>query len=299
MSSPDSPNSPPPPLDVPTLLELSDTQPRVNWFWYGLAAFMFLVVLSAWGSSYSPQMRQAIEVLSLVVLFGLMGVVTLVTMFTVRRYRAQQQTVDVIEELMQLRRWPEAGMALQIFLSQPAYSPRLRAQALVYFASLLARHHRFEDAITVQTYLLDNELVDDASSYGIRLGRAMAMLHEDHLVDADRALSDLRRHGGSERSGGLALLEIYRDVKTGHPAEAIELFAERHLLMQQQLGHRVADAHALIARAHDMLGHEAEAQAEYERATLLSPPAELRRRYPEVAKLSEKYQPAAAPTEAI
>jgi tetratricopeptide (TPR) repeat protein len=228
-----------------------------------------------------------------------MGLIAFMTSFTVRKFRVQQQTVEAIEELMQLRRWEEAGITLQIFLSQPSYSPRLRAQALVYFASLLARHHRYEDAIAVQNYLLENELVDESSSYGIRLGRAMAMLHEDHLVDADRALSDLRRHGGSERSGGLALLEIYRDVKTGHPAEAIELFAQRLPLMQEQLGHRVADAHALVARAFDMLARDSEAKAEYERATLLSPAPELLRRYPELAKLAEKYQPAAAPTEAM
>src|SRR5205085_555187 len=123
-------------------------------------------------------------------------------MFSVREHRAQQQTVEAIEELLQLRRWDQAGMALQIFLSTPARSPRVRAQALVYLASLLARHHRFEDAIAVQDYLLDHELV-------------------------------------------------------------------------------------------------AEAQAAYERATLLSPVSELHRRYPEVAKLAEKYTPAPAPVEAI
>jgi tetratricopeptide (TPR) repeat protein len=299
MSLPDGPISPPPPLDVATLLELSEAQPRVNWFWYGLGTFMLLVALSTIGSAYSPGIRQAIEILSVLVLFGLMGTITAMTMFTVRKYRAQQQTVDAIEELMQLRRWEEAGMALQMFLSHPAHSPRLRAQALVYLASLLARHHRYEDAIAVQTYLLDNELVDEASSYGVRLGRAMAMLHEDHLVDADRALSDLRRHGGTERSGGLALLEIYRDVKTGHPMEAIDLFAQRLPLMRQQLGHRVADAHALVARANDMLGRDAEAQQEYERATLLSPASELLRRYPELGKLAEKYRAATAPGEAM
>jgi tetratricopeptide (TPR) repeat protein len=299
MGLPNGPILPPPPLDVATLLELSEAQPRVNWFWYGLGLFMLLVTMSTFGSAYSPGMRQVIELLSVLVLFGLMGVIALVTSFTVRRYRAQQQTVDAIEELMQLRRWEEAGMALQIFLSQPASSPRLRAQALVYLSSLLARHHRYEDAIAVQTYLLDHELVDESSSYGVRLGRAMAMLHEDHLVDADRALSDLRRHGGAERSGGLALLEIYRDVKTGHPAEAIELFSQRLGLMRQQLGHRVADAHALVARANDMLGRDAEAQAEYERATLLSPVNELLRRYPELGKLAEKYHAAAAPTEGM
>jgi tetratricopeptide (TPR) repeat protein len=299
MDAPEQPISPPPPLDVVTLLESSEAHPRVGGFWYGLGGVLLLIVLSSLGSSLSPDLSAAIEVLSILVLFGLMGLVTVVTMSSVAHYRGQQQAVEAIEELMQLRRWEEAGVALQIFLSQPARTPRLRTQALVYFASLLARHHRFSDAILVQNYLIENHLLDEASSYGVRLGRAMAMLHEDHLVDADRALSDLRRHGGTERSGGLALLEIYRDVKTGHPNEAIEIFAERLPIMQQQLGHRVADAHALVARAYQMLDREDEARAAFERATLLSPATELMRRYPEVMKVAEKYPAATVPAEAM
>jgi tetratricopeptide (TPR) repeat protein len=228
-----------------------------------------------------------------------MGAMALATMFTVKQHRLQQQTVEAIEELVQLRRWDQAGMALQLFLSTPARSARARAQALIYLASVLARHSRFEDALAVQNYLLEHDLVDDGTGYGLRLGRAMAMLHEDHLVDAHQAISDLRRGGASDHSGGLALVEIYRDVKTGHPNEAIELFSAKLPLMQQQLGHRVADAHALVARAYDQLGREAEARAAYERATLLSPVSELARRYPEVAKLADKYQPATAPPEAL
>jgi len=67
--------------------------------------------------------------------------------------------------------------------------------------------------------------------------------------------------------------------------------------MRDQLGHRVADAYALAARAYDLMGRDTEAQGHYEKATLLSPVEELQRRYPEVAPLAEKYQPARAPAE--
>jgi tetratricopeptide (TPR) repeat protein len=157
----------------------------------------------------------------------------------------------------------------------------------------------------------------------------MAMLREDHLFDADRAINELRQIGRSERaaaaaargaedvtsvspgsagaaaqnifpvaeSAGLALVEIYRDVKTGHPAEAVAIFEDRLSALRDQLGHRVADAYALAARAYDLLGREAEAADAYRRATLLCPPVELHRRYPEVAKLQGRYEPAAAPPE--
>jgi hypothetical protein len=68
-------------------------------------------------------------------------------------------------------------------------------------------------------------------------------------------------------------------------------------MMRQQLGHRVADAHALVARAYDILGDEPQAKAAYERATLLSPAAELQRRYPELLKLAEKFPASPAPKE--
>jgi tetratricopeptide (TPR) repeat protein len=284
-------------LDVQSLLNLSQPRPRVNWFWYGLAGIAFLTMVAALSSGQSADARDAIDLFSLVVILALMGATAMTTVMTARRHRAAHQAVATIEELIQLRRWDQAGLVLQGFLSQPAPTARLRAQALVYLASVLSRNQRFEDAIAVQNYLLENEMVDDAADYGLRLFRAMAVLREDHLVDADRAISDLRRRSNST-SGSLALIEIYRDVKTGHPAEAIEIFQERLPLMQRQLGHRVADAHALIARAYDMLGRESEAAAAYERATLLAPPAELHRRYPELNKLTDKYQPAPAPAEA-
>jgi hypothetical protein len=90
-------------------------------------------------------------------------------------------------------------------------------------------------------------------------------------------------------------VEIYRDVKTGHPAEAVEMFDAKLAAMREQLGHRVADAHALVARAYDLMNRPEEARAAYARATLLSPPSELIRRYPEIEPMSGKYNATAAP----
>jgi tetratricopeptide (TPR) repeat protein len=219
-----------------------------------------------------------------------------ISVSTIRSFRQQQQTVEAIEEMMQLRRWEPAGIMLDRLLSVPVRSPRLWATALVRLAELLGRHHRFEDALIVQSFLIDNELLDEPSEYFLRLSRTMAMLREDHLVDADRAISDLRRRGPRD-AGGLALVEMFRDVKTGHPDEAIEIFNKSLPAMRQQLGHRVADAHALIAQAYDQLGDEAQAKAAFERATLLAPLAELQRRYPELLKLAEKFPASPAPQE--
>jgi hypothetical protein len=67
--------------------------------------------------------------------------------------------------------------------------------------------------------------------------------------------------------------------------------------MRQQLGHRVADAHALVAKAYDFASDSQQAQLHWERATLLSPPDELIRRYPELSSIAPKFAAATAPAE--
>jgi tetratricopeptide (TPR) repeat protein len=229
-----------------------------------------------------------------------------ITWLAVRAHRAEQLQLEAAEELVTLRRWPQAAVLLEGMLMTPTRTPGARVQALIYLAGVLARYHRFEDAIAVQNHLLEHVNLDENTAHALRLGRAMAMLRDDHLFDADRAISDLRRStrrseeadGGASgpgfESAGLALIELYRDVKTGHPAEAVELFNAKLPILRQQLGHRVGDAYALLAKACDLLGRQNEAQDAYAKATLLSPVEELSRRYPEVQSLAGKYQ--AVPT---
>jgi hypothetical protein len=127
----------------------------------------------------------------------------------------------------------------------------------------------------------------------------MAMLREDHLFDADRAIAELRRLEGDQETAGLALVEIYRDVKTGHPDEAIDIFETRLPTLRDQLGHRLADAYALVSRAYDLRERATDARDAWHKATLLAPPIELLRRYPEVAPVAEKYPPSPAPAGAL
>lgn len=306
----------PPFLDVPTLLERSQPRGPGLRLWQAAALFVGVVLGSAWLASLGGAMAQIVNALSVIVMLGLIGVMTFISWSTWRRARAEQINIESAEELIRLRRWSEAAILLQGLLSEPMRTPPARIQALIFLTAVLARYNRFDDAITVQNYLLEHAMLDPGTTHGLHLARAMAMLREDHLFDADRAISELRRQVNragraydddettpepetpKPLSGGLALVEIYRDVKTGHPAEAIELFESALPAMREQLGHRVADAHVLVSRAYDLLGREAEARQQYENATLLSPPVELHRRYPETAVLSQKYQPAAAPKEA-
>jgi tetratricopeptide (TPR) repeat protein len=286
-------------LDVPALLELSEPAGRVSRLWFLGGGILLIAMMTIASSSAEQRTRDLVHVLAGLMMIGLMAALSGMTLYMVRKFRQEQQAVESAGELVQLRHWPQAAQVLEHYLSRPARTNQLRTQALIYLASVLNRYHRFADAVAVQEYLLDSGRVDVGTAYGLKLGRAMAMLREDHLFDADRAISELRRIGPENiDSAGLALVEIYRDVKTGHPAEAIDLFERKLPALRDQLGHRVADAYALVARAYDMLNRPEEARSAFESATLLAPPGELYRRYPEVEKLKDRYPAATAPPEA-
>ena len=284
-------------LDAHELIERSRPAPRAAWMWYLGGGFISMVLISTLAGNRSPELHNAVRVLGALTMIGLMVLLSVFTMIAVSRQREDQRRMEGLEELVQLRRWPEAAMLLQTMLSRPMRSPHTRVQGLIYLTAVLARYHRFADAIVVQDHLLETIDLDRGTAYALKLGRAMAMLQEDHLVDASRAIGELRRVEGSGESAGLALIDIYRDVKTGHPAEAIELFVAKLPQLRKQLGHRVADAWALVAKAYDMVGHEDAARQAYRNATLLAPIAEISRKYSEVASLTGKYAPASAPVE--
>jgi tetratricopeptide (TPR) repeat protein len=312
MSEPTNPQF----LDVPTLLENSQRRWAGVRLWQVVGVFLLVSMMGAYLSSRGPETAQLMNILSGMLMVGLVIVLAILTVVLVRKARGEQLTLESIEELIRLRRWPEAGMLLDRLLSRPTRTPQARVQGLIFLTGVLARYNRFDEAIAVQNYLLENVPVDGGTYHGLTLARAMAMLRQDHLFDADRAINELRqqvsRAGRAARSddttgeiteaqtpqslsAGLALIELYRDVKTGHPAEAIELFNATLPSLRDQLGHRVADTYVLVAKAYDLLGRDAEAQSHFEKATLLASPEELFRRFPECAQLGAKYRPAERP----
>lgn len=286
-------------LDVPTLIDRSLPRPHLAWLGYLGAAFLAVVVISAAVNLQWEGGQQVVRLLAGFAFIVVLAVLGFVTVWTVRGLQRERARLEAIEELVRLRRWTEAGALLETMLSQPTRTPQARAQALIFLASVLARFHRFGDAVTVFEHLLNDPQIDEETSHGLRLGRAMSLLRDDRLFDVDRAIAELRRAPRADQSAGLALLEIFRDVKTGHPDEAIAVFEAKLPLLRTQLGHRVADAYGLAARAYDLLGNTPAAKAAYENATLLAPEAELHRRYPEVATLAGRYAPTFAPREAI
>ncbi|HEV8292357.1 MAG TPA: hypothetical protein VGP94_10555 [Tepidisphaeraceae bacterium] len=284
-------------LDVHFLLQESQPRARGTWFWYALGFFFLVVFMSAYAQRSMPNGGQIVQMVSSLMMFALMIAMGFITWRAARAVQEEQGQLEAIEELIQLRRWEEAALLVQALLSRPTRTPQGRTQALVFLAAILARYHRFADAVSVYEHMLENRLVEGEAAYGMKLARAMSLLREDRLVDADRAMGELRRLDRADDSAGLALLEIYRDVKTGHPREAIEEFEKKQVLLRRQLGHRAADGYALAAKAFDLAGENEKAREAFEKATLLSSVVELKRRYPEIGGMEEKYVAVAAPAE--
>jgi len=289
--------------EVQDLIELSEPRERVGFYRYGLGIFLLLILVKAYAATQWPEYRALVEGLASVAILAMISVLMFASWRVVRAARREQQSIQSIEELMQLRRWPEALTQAEGLLSEPTRGPATRVTALLYLSSILARYRRHHDAIVIQEAMLDEGQIDPGTAFGVKLGRAMSMLQEDRLVDADRAISELRRDAGGDESAGLGLVLMYRDVKTGHSTEALDLFDKPKTSFSRQLGHRSADAHALAAVAADALGFEDDAHRHYRNATLLGSETELHRRYSEVARLAGKYpaetRPGGAAPEAL
>lgn len=269
---------------MPRLIQRSEIHRGVGLLGYALGVFLLAIIGGSYLANAFPDWTGLIS--GLMALFILLFTIFLSILLArkARSQRGEQGRLTNIEELMQLRHWPTAAMLLQESLSRPARTPAGRIQGLIDLSIILGRYGRFADAMEVQNYVLDTVQLDPETEYFVKLSRAMAMLREDHLVDANQAIVELRRLGDKD-SGPLSLVELYRDVKTGHPQEAIELFSARLPIIRRQLGYRIADAYALAARAMQMLNRNEEATKYWADATTLVPREELLRRYPEISDL--------------
>ena len=229
--------------------------------------------------------------------------------------RTENATLDRLEGWLAMRRTAETVAPLHRLMSRPMRGPENRLRAMLLLGGVLSRLDRHDDALSVYDELIDTEGLAGPGGAVVKLARASEMLRADHLYDADRAINDLRRlldRGGVAAEmarfdtglvarpdpaalAGLRLLELHRDVKTGHNAEAVDHFTAELPDLRRGLGHRVADAHALIAIAAHRLNRPADAQARFADATALAPLSELVKRYPDLWPLCAVYSPTSPP----
>src|SRR5688572_26324151 len=130
-------------LDVPLLLEKSQPKARGGVFLYAVGFFVLVVLLSAYAQRTMDQGGTIVQALSSLMMLGLMIAMGVLTYSAAKSAQREQAQLEGIEELIQLRRWEEAGLLLQNLLERPTRSPQARTQGLVYLGAVLARYHRF------------------------------------------------------------------------------------------------------------------------------------------------------------
>src|SRR5436305_11500368 len=123
-ASPDeSPPSPPAPSEEPTflepheLIERSQPGPRAGIFWYMIGGFALVVITSTIAGGKSAEAQATVRMLGGLVMVLLMLGLSILTWYLAQRQRDEQRQLEAIEELVQLRRWPEAAVMLQAMLS--------------------------------------------------------------------------------------------------------------------------------------------------------------------------------------
>ena len=136
-----------------------------------IVVILFSGVLSAAAGSAGL----LVEVASALMIVSLMVGLMMFSATVVRRVRAEQQAVESIGEVVQLRRWNEAAGQLDQTLGRPMRTHAARAQALVYLGAVLARYQRFDDAIAIYDYLLESRMLDPGSNYGLGGANHMRM----------------------------------------------------------------------------------------------------------------------------
>ncbi|HEY0007245.1 MAG TPA: hypothetical protein VGB55_00850 [Tepidisphaeraceae bacterium] len=292
---------PPSPVQMDVARLIDSSRPRPVFRYTGqLFILAIITLLMSLLLPLQTGTRLAVQFFSLMILLGTSGFISWLS----RAHRNENQHLDTIEDLLSLKRPAEAAPRLEWLMSRPMRSMQNRLRAMMLLAAALGRQHRYEEVLTIDDELIDHEGIAGPAAVIVKLGRALAMLHADRLYDADCAINELRRtiDRGPPNiapdplpSAALRLVEIYRDVKTGHDAEAIEHFRQNRALITQGLAHRAGEAYALVAYAYHRLGMSADATDAMTAATTLQPAADLLRTYPELRPLLDVYPPAHAP----
>ena len=127
------------------------------------------------------------------VLLGVAAVAITLVSKAMRDVRSERKEVRQAEDLVLLRKWPEAIESLDRLLTRPMSLVQLRWAALVSLMRVLSRYGQFDDAVLVADEILEHPGVDPATGFAIRCSRAMMLLQADRLADASDAISKLRR----------------------------------------------------------------------------------------------------------
>ncbi|MHB1155337.1 MAG: hypothetical protein ACYC26_00720 [Phycisphaerales bacterium] len=207
-------------------------------------------------------------------------------MFIQRRAAEQvQRQIQQLHELVVLRHDAPAATLAWSLIPKVRHLPDAHVQTVMLLAVSCARLDAYDAALAAHHYLLEHIPSRHPTSLLIRLQQVMAMLHEDHLVDAD---AEIRRLSHADLPGtGHAMLQLamlYQQIKTHHHADAVTQ-ADAVAPSLQPLGIEAGYGYAMLATAFHHTRQPQPASNWWHQATLLMPPDVICHDIPETAVL--------------
>lgn len=208
-----------------------------------------------------------------------------------RRHSLQTRAAEAV----QTRQWAHAQALLQQVLSRPIDSPEMRGSALLSLAEVAASRGRHAAAVTLCDSVLEIR-TGEASARLAKIRKALSLLAEDRLTDANTLIDSLRAQQLPEPLGTLVELAVlYRQIRTGHVEDAVAAAPQLARRAREHLGHRAAMVYGLQASAHLAGGDRPSAERYYDCATRLMTPARLGEQLPDLASLDGQLEPARRP----
>lgn len=292
------------PLPAPeAVFSASAVRPRFPMMMALVVVAVTVVVGLMFTNTENEAARAIQRIVSLIVPLGVLAFSIFWSAQQAAELRDEERRVSAMEDASEAKRFDWLAHALTDILSRPMLSPLHRARALNVYVLALLHVRRFEDAERAAGGML-GEGVPLTMVTSLRARRVYAMLREDRLVDADRALGELRRQDREVDVAGnagamVALLGIYRDAVTGHGDDALQSLNKHRATIAKHLGVRVGDADALAAHAAFGMGQADLAATLWHRATLLVSPASLVESYPPLGKTAAGLTAATIPGELL
>jgi len=199
-----------------------------------------------------------------------------------------QRGVRHVLELTALRRPHDAVSVAWHLIPNLHRWPELHVQGVLLLGANLMTLRQWDAAIEAQTYLLDHLPAQHPTAHLLRAQRAMGLLREDRLADADSELRALQRADVDGLTMSIVKLGLLMQrVKTHHDADALaEAASDDPHQTFAPIGTEAAYGYGMLALASHRTQQPDQAQRWWHDATMLLPAEHLIDAMPEFAPLA-------------
>lgn len=277
-------------MDLQTVNQLIRSSEPASRLWRGpMLILMGLSVLlgAAWAN---PDLLPAGRTLAYVLPQCLLVAIVAVIAWDGRRRRLIGRRLQEAMEAVLLQDWATARQVVCELLRCPIRQPTIRTQSLLALAAVAETDQHYDSAQRICEYILQTGIGSPLQQHTAEVALGAALLRTGQTTDAvaliDRlAVLDLP----GPLKAQVELLALFREVTMGHADDSVRRADERKELFRTHLGTRAGYGYALMAAAFDRMQQSEPALRFWHDATLLIPPQELLKRFPEMKSVADRY----------